>query len=446
MALVGSSGLGEQALNTSFSKAVKGRERGVESCIQRADKQGMSERQHLLQPQLRVDEGERVQPALPVLDDYRRRGAWVIHGRTWLLLGLVLLGSMTLFILSSESLAGLGRVPARQPFPKTTLGEGGLFQEYPLPLQGNEMMRPAIDHQGRIWFGAMGQNALVVFNPSTQAFQYLTPPGGHHGIMGVLVAPDDTIWFAEQAGNYLGHYFPATGHYQVYPLPWITIPDPGHAGQNVSLPSAPNELALDGYGDVWFTEFNADRLGRLDPSTGSIRHYPLSPNRSVQTLYPYGVAVDALGSIWFTESGSNRFGRLDPKTGALHLFAVPDPHALTMEIAGDGQGSIWVTSFSPGLLFRFNPGTRALTTYTVAGSGYERGTLYGLLATTSGDVWMTILAENMIAHLDVATGRFMYYRIPAAGSLPLGLAMDGNQNLWFTGDDKIGMLHPVRPH
>ncbi len=406
----------------------------------------MSERQHLPQSQLRVNEAECVQPALPVLDDHRGRSAWVIRSRTWLLLGLVLLGTMTLFVLSSEYLAGLRKAPARQPFPNPPLVEGGLFREYPLPLQDNEVMRPAIDHQGRIWFGAMGQNALVVFDPRTQAFQYLTPPGGHHGIMGVLVAPDDTIWFAEQAANYLGHYFPATGRYQVYPLPWITIPDPGHAGQNVSLPSAPNELALDGHGDVWFTEFNADRLGKLDPSTGSIRHYPLSPNRSVQTLYPYGVTVDPLGSVWFTESGSNQFGRLDPGTGVLHVFAVPDPHALTMEIASDRQGSIWVTSFTPGLLFRFKPGARMFMTYTVAVRGNERGTLYGLLATTSGDIWVTILIENMIAHLDVATGRFIYYRIPAPGGLPLGLAIDGSQTLWFTGDDKIGMLHPVRPH
>ncbi|MFL5662017.1 MAG: hypothetical protein ACJ8BW_11810, partial [Ktedonobacteraceae bacterium] len=59
-----------------------------------------------------------------------------------------------------------------------------------------------------------------------------------------------------------------------------------------------------------------------------------------------------------------------------------------------------------------------------------------------GDVWVTILAENAIARLDVATGRFMYYRIPTPGSLPLGLVMDANDNLWFTGVDKIGLLHP----
>jgi virginiamycin B lyase len=411
--------------------------------LQRTSKRIMSKKQQFLQPQLKGNEVTSVQTAPIVTEDHRGLSARVIRSRTWLLLGMALLGIITLLVLSNETLSGSGKVPARQVSPIPALADRGLFREYPLPLRGNEVMRPAVDHRGRIWFGAMGENALVIFDPRTLTFQYLAPPGGHHGIMGVLVAPDDTIWFAEQYANYLGHYFPTTGSYQIYLLPWISIPDPGHAGQKLSLPSAPNELALDAHGDVWFTEFNADRLGHLDPRTGRMNHYPLSSKKSVQSLYPYGVTVDSLGNVWFTESGSNQLGRLDAGTGALHLFTVPDAHALTMEIASDGQGSIWVTSFTPGLLFRFEPGTRTFTTYTVSLSGNERGTLYGLLATKSG-VWVTILAENMIAHLDVATGRFMYYRIPASGTLPLGLAMDANQNLWFTGDDKIGKLHPAR--
>jgi len=348
-------------------------------------------------------------------------------------------------MLSCESLVGSGKAPVRQLFPQTAFAERALFREYSFPLQDSEAMRPAIDHQGRIWFGAMGQNALIVFNPHVQTFQYLTPPRGRHGIMGVVVASDDTIWFAEQYANYIGHYFPATKHYQIYPLPWISIPDPGRNGLQRSLPSAPNELALDAHGDVWFTEFNADRLGWLDPRTGHMQHYSLSPKPSVQTLYPYGVTVDRKGNIWFTESGRNQLGRLEPATGAIHVFGVPDPQARMMEIASDEQGSLWVTSFTSGLLFRFKPGTGTFTTYTVSVKGNELGTLYGLLLTTSGDVWVTILAEDMLAHLDVRTGDFLSYHIPTPGSLPLGLVMDTNHNLWFTGLDKIGMLHPARP-
>lgn len=397
----------------------------------------MSERQHISQGQ---PEGNATADAAI----YRRPPRPLIHRRVWSLLGIMLLSVIILVVISSEHLVGSEQKTLGPVTSMSVLTARGTFREYPYPRPDNEVMRPAIDHHGRIWFGAMGQNALVVFDPHIQAFQYLTPPHGHHGIMGVQVAPDDTIWFAEQSANYIGHYFPTTGRYQLYPLPWLSLPDPRHAGQMVSLPSAPNELALDPHGNVWFTEFNADSLGRLDPQSGHLRQYHLSIRKTVHTFYPYGVLLDPQGQVWFTESGTNQLGRLDPRTGALHFFTVPEPHVLLMEIAVDGQGTIWVTSFTPGLLFRFKPGTGTFTTYNIPLNGSEQSALYGLLATRSGEIWMTILAENVIARLDIVTGRFISYHIPGPGSLPLGLAMDANQNLWFTGVDKVGMLRPER--
>lgn len=403
----------------------------------------MSERQPFPKRRETDDVAEMVQPAPSAVLPARRRAARGQREVWFLLIAVLLLSVVTLVTLSPGVVVSQGKKSATQ---RTTLGPAllarGTFRQYPLPQSDSEVMRPAIDHQGRIWFGAMGQNALVVFDPGTHTFQYLTPPQGRHGIMGVQVAPDDTIWFAEQSANYLGHYFPRTGRYQLYPLPRLTVLAPTHGGQVLSLLSAPNELALDTHGHVWFTEFSADRLGRLDPQTGLIQHYPLSATGSVQTLYPYGVIVDPQGKVWFTESGTNQLGRLDPTTGAIRLFAAPSPHALLMEIARDAQGAIWVTSFTPGLLFRLSPGTGIFTSYTAPFSGSESSALYGLLLAPEGSVWVTILAENVLARLDVAQQRFIYYRIPTPGTLPLGLAMDANQNLWFTGRDTIGMLHP----
>jgi virginiamycin B lyase len=403
----------------------------------------MSEGHTFREAQVQGSEGVHAQPALPATNVHRGPIARPIHCSLWLLPGIALLSVVTLMILSYQSLAVPEKAPTRQFIPTSASANEGLFREYALRKE-SEVMRPAIDHLGRIWFGAMGQNALVVFDPHIRTFQYLTPPHGRHGIMGVQVAPDDTIWFAEQYANYIGHYFPSAGRFQIYTLPWITITDPGHVGQKLSLPSAPNELALDAHGEVWFTEFNADRLGRLDPKTGHIQNYPLSSKPSVQTLYPYGVTVDRQGNVWFTESGRNQLGRLEPRTGAIHVFSVPDPQALTMEIASDELGSLWVTSFTPGLLFRYEPHTETFTTYIVSLTGNERGTLYGLLVPTPDDIWVTILAANMLAHLDVRTGRLLFYHIPTPDSLPLGLAMDANHNLWYTGLDTIGTLHPAR--
>ncbi len=173
-----------------------------------------------------------------------------------------------------------------QPTPLSETMAIGSFQEYPLPQSDSGMMRPAIDHEGRIWFGEMNNNFLAYFDPRTHTFKQMIPPQGKFGIMGIQVAADDTIWFAEQYANYIGHYVPTTGQYHLYSLPTLTVPDPNHAGQTMSLPSAPNDLSIDAHGTIWFTEINADSIGHLDPHTGLISANPVRCAKDSANIRP----------------------------------------------------------------------------------------------------------------------------------------------------------------
>lgn len=320
----------------------------------------------------------------------------------------------------------------------------GSFYEYPLPQTNSGVMRPAIDHEGRLWFGEMSHNYLAVFDPHTQTFKQITPPHGRSGIMGVLVAPDDTIWFAEQYANYIGHYFPTSEQFHIYPLPTVTTPNPSNPGQTLTLPSAPNDLVRDAQGNIWFTELNADSIGRLDPVTGNVQQYPLSPKKSVQTLDPYGITIDPKGMIWFTEATNDHVGRLDPDTGTIHFFTMPGPNVPLMEIASDTHGILWITAFSSSMILSLNPGTDIFHPYYMPTSNGNGDGFYGLTITPDGEIWIAASSQNAIVRLDVAANRFTYYAIPTAGSLPLGIVMGSNHTLWFTesGSDKIGMLQP----
>ena len=97
-----------------------------------------------------------------------------------------------------------------QPTTTPSLLASGKFQEYALPQDNSGMMRPAIDHEGRIWFGEMNHNFLAMFDPRTGTFMQIKPLHGAFGIMGIEVGTDDSIWYAEQYANYIGRYFPAT--------------------------------------------------------------------------------------------------------------------------------------------------------------------------------------------------------------------------------------------
>jgi streptogramin lyase len=303
-------------------------------------------------------------------------------------------------------------------------------------------MRPAIDHEGHVWFGEMGHNYLAVFDPRTHTFQQMTPPHGASGIMGITVASDDTIWFAEQYANYIGHYNPTTQRYQIYALPQLSVPDPNNKHNTLTLPSAPNDIALDTHGNVWVTELNADSLAMLDPHTGRIKQYPLSAHTSVQTLNPYGITVDPQGMVWFTESSTNHLGRLDPQTSSIQTFNAPGASTTLMEVASDSHGTIWATSFNTEQLFKFDPVKKSFTPYDAPSGSSMTGSFYGLAITPTNDVWVTLTQNNALGQLDPSTQRIVPYQIPTANSIPFGIAIGKDHMLWFTesGSNKLGML------
>ena len=317
----------------------------------------------------------------------------------------------------------------------------GKFREFALPQKNNGLMRPALDSQGRLWFGEMNRNYLASFDSHTGQFWQQTPPNGQSGIMGIVAAPDDTIWFAEQYADYIGHYFPTTGQYRTYQLPTLSVPDPNHAGKTLSLPSAPNDLVLDRHGTLWFTETNASAIGSLNTIDGSIHQYPLTNGPHAKALDPYGIAADPQGRVWFSELSTNRLGQLDPLNGQISYFTPPGVAATTplMEIVSDAQGQIWATTFEASLLLHFDPTTHTFTTYSTP---VFQGGLYDLTIASNGDVWVVVTSVNMLAQLNVKAQRFLYYTIPTPHSLPIGLAEGEDSTIWFTesGSDKIGML------
>lgn len=303
-------------------------------------------------------------------------------------------------------------------------------------------MRPVVDSKGQLWFGAMGHNALSMFNPYTQKFSQFLPPGGMHGIMGLAVAHDDTIWFAEQYANYIGHFNPQDQLFTIYTLPEVNTPNPNTPDKMLSLPSAPNDLALDAKGNVWFTEMNTDMIGMLDVKTGEFKHYQIGAQKTVQTLSPYGITIDAQDIVWFTQASNNELGRLDPVTGLISFFPTRNANDPLMQITTDADGKLWITTFRSPNLLCFDPLEEAFTSYFASTTNQASGGLYDLAIAKDGSIWATVTGANQIARLDTLKKRFTYYDVPTPASVPLGIDITSDGTIWFTeaNGNKIGTL------
>ncbi len=199
--------------------------------------------------------------------------------------------------------------------------------------------------------------------------------------------------------------------------------------------SSPADLAFDGQGNLWFTELNANRIGKLVPSQGKshtsqgITEYELPhPNSK-----PHFLTVARDGRVWFTEMGGNRIGSLDPKTGAIKEYEIPSPHSEPHQIVEGTDGSIWFLEFQTNKVGRLNPKTGEITEYPVGpGNPHALAVDGDTLWYTQGGMFWVNLFFNKLGYLNTKTGEVQEIAVPPEKSVPHGLTLSQNGTVWFT--------------
>src|SRR5258705_5718512 len=82
---------------------------------------------------------------------------------------------------------------------------------------------------------------------------------------------------------------------------------------------------------------------------------------------PHDAIVDARGAVWYGDFGAQYVGRLDPKTGKATEFPIPvtKPGAPTgnLMIQADRDGMIWIGAMMQGSLVKFDPKTEKFQTW-----------------------------------------------------------------------------------
>jgi len=279
------------------------------------------------------------------------------------------------------------------------------------------------DSNGNIWFtegGALyygsglfnqffNTSRIIKYSPSTNEFSCFNSPIDNAGVQGILVdEARGLVWYSEGGVSFDDIGDPKTSDGNA--ISAITLDstlsncffdpyDPGavrdpicESGPSPSChmrfplpdplnPGSPSHLALDGGGNIWFTEFFNNAIARLTPETGEIIELPL-PETIVSTGPgafigggPWELQFDANGDLWVTEFFDATITRIklssmDP-TNCLNLDAdgnnpcveemfvgqngVEDARIHTLDIAPDGK--VWFAlsedrqNFN-GLLFR----------------------------------------------------------------------------------------------
>lgn len=90
-----------------------------------------------------------------------------------------------------------------------------------------------------------------------------------------------------------------------------TLPTPG---------AHPSVLTDDGHGNLWFTEWRGNKIGRIS-ATSEISEFPIPSEEES----PLALTIASDGKVWFSTMFNYELFRLDPITGNIQSFPLPTP-------------------------------------------------------------------------------------------------------------------------
>lgn len=208
-----------------------------------------------------------------------------------------------------------------------------------LCFMGRELAIPTADalprgmaaYRGQIWFA--GYLADKLFTTSLVGISSVSLAAGSHPY-DVAVGGDGNLWFTEYGGNKIGRY--ADGQVTTF-----DIPTPG---------GLPTNLVTGRDGMIWFAELIGNKIGRIDPlnTAAGITEFSIP----TPGAYPMDLVLGSDGRVWFTESHTGKVARIE-MTGVIKEYALPSgPASAPYGITVGPDGSLWVVERGPNKVAR----------------------------------------------------------------------------------------------
>lgn len=217
------------------------------------------------------------------------------------------------------------------------------------------------------------------------------------------VAPDGSVWFAEESVAGLAHFFPnnLTLVEYAWPFHYPAPPSPGGlCGQRTSTWGV---TLWDG--KVWATDSSGNQLVALDPSTGDVTTVKIPTNNS----FPYTMTPGPNDTLWFTELFTGELGALS-QNGTIREYALPggaasEPSQIVFVNSTSGYYSaVGVNEPQGGGVYSFNT-----TRFAPVLLGGQHLTDPSSLSIGSGALWVALHGSSSVAGYNFTTRAWSYY-------------------------------------
>ncbi len=243
--------------------------------------------------------------------------------------------------------------------------------------------------------------------------------------------------------------------------PFKTLPRPSGRATRVivteyDLPRKtiePHDVIVDSDGMVWYSDFGALLLGKMDPKTGRVTEYPIP---LIKEGFPVGtldLEADRDGNLWVGLMYQGGVAKLDKRTGKVQTWSVPkewQTDATQQSFASPTfshvDGKVWVKNSDRAQILRLEPATNKWENFGTFTDPETKRTIgsYGINADQNNNLYMLDFNAGSIGILDGATKKLEILRTAIPNSRPRRGSVDAGNRLWFGEYDgnAIGMLDP----
>jgi virginiamycin B lyase len=302
-----------------------------------------------------------------------------------------------------------------------------VYVEYDMPGPSRMPFSAAPDKDGYLWIPDFGlANKITRLDPKTGEMKdFSIPFTGTGGVHSAVPAADGSVWLAEQGSNRIGRWDPVTQQITEYQDAYL----PGKEG--IEDGGSKHTIRIDPSGKVWTSGVP---LTRFDPETGKFTRF------DEEGGYIYDVRPDKNGDVWFTNFFANKIGKVDAKTMKVSRWSLPTENSAPrrMEIGPDGM--IYSGEFQGGKMARFDPKTQTFKEFPLPGPDPSP---YGMGMDADGYLWYDSHNTDSIGRFDPKTGNVIEYPFPHSEIVMREFFRDAQGRMWYgsSPNNKVGYFY-----